>query len=118
MAEASSKAKLKLIDDLLDLTRQVEEVELEHLDLSIRLARAKQELLLQEDQLLLKGMDGPINGKNERIREAQLRELLEPGMSQVASLQIDLMTTDTAQRILKVKQSALEHAALLMSKVD
>lgn len=118
MEEAIRRLKLKLVDDLLGLTKQVEDAEADCLNYSTLLMKAKQDLLMQEDQLLLKGMDGPINGKNERIREAQMRELLEPATSLVASLQIEVMVSEGALRILKVKQSTLEHAALLLSKVD
>jgi hypothetical protein len=101
------------IDVLTSLPAQIEAAELAVLSDELKLMGLREALLQQEDDLLLRGT---IDGKNERVREAQLRELTANQNIAVAGLESNLRIKRLGLRVLETRMTATLALAELLAR--
>ena len=104
--------KTNLAEMLLAIPGEITTAELEVLGIEVQLLEAKESLRRVENAVLL---GGGVDGKNERVREAQLAELTERELTAVATLRMEAMVAATQLRILQTRLTALQAAAQLLA---
>ena len=104
--------KTNLMEMLLVIPEEITSAELEVLGVEVRLLEAKETLRRVENTVLL---GGALDGKNERVREAQLAELTERELATVAILRVEAVVAATQLRILQTRLAALQAVATLLT---
>jgi hypothetical protein len=104
-----------LILMLIELPLAIEEQERLLLSQEFALSDARDELLTAEDLLVQQGADGPIDGKNERTREAQLRDQMIEEHAAVTTAERAVHRTKLELRTLQARFSATRAIARLLA---